>query len=56
MELLESKRQDKGKMRIDDLLNKLPELKGKKLDDINNYGLVSEKIKNRLYIRTREGF
>lgn len=55
-ELLNSKRQDKGKMRIDDLLNKLPELKGKKLDDINNYGLVSEKIKNRVYIRTREGF
>lgn len=43
-------------MRIDDLFNKLPELKGKKLDDINNYGLVSEKIKGKIYIRTRNGF
>lgn len=55
-ELLNSKRQDKGKMRIDRLIEKMPELKGKKLNELASYGLVIEKIEGKNWLRTRNGF
>ena len=43
-------------MRIDRLIEKMPELKGKKLDELASYGLVIEKIEGKNWLRTRNGF
>lgn len=54
--ILSEKRQDKGKIRIDRLFDKLPNLKGKKLSELEAYGLVLTDIDGKKFLRTREGF
>lgn len=53
---LDSKRQDKGKIRLDDFKRKYPNLKDKKLSELEAFGLVITKINGKSYLRTRDGF
>ena len=53
---LMSKRKDKGKIRLDSLIEKFPNLRNKKLSELEAYGLVITEINGRKFLRTRDGF